>query len=973
MHVHQAPAVGQAVQWPVWVGDLPQLAAAFQPRAEMRDRADEARRAGCGVVLSGPGGVGKSQLAASLARRMRDEELAEGTGLEVLVWARATSPDQVISAYAQAAEQLLLPGADPEDEAGAARLLLRWLTATQRRWLVVLDDVTDPTVVAQWWPDSGSGKGWVLATTRREDAQLSGQGRNLIRLGLYTPNESLAYLRRRLTDAGQAHLYHPDGAAEMADELGYLPLALGHAAAYLINTRRTTADYLTLLRDNGSRLDDLLPLSADTEGYGRPVTASLLLSLNAIDEADTTHLARPLLHLASLMDPLGHPATAWTTPAALEHLRTVRLHKRRWLRRHHPVVTEAEVHSTLEYLRTYALITRDTATAPIRIHALTARAVRETISQGNLSATARAAADTIISVWPDHDHENQELAALLRANTVHLDRLTRPALWQPTTHPCIYRVSQSLTEAGLYQQAVPYDEITVRYSTALHGPDHPDSLTARHNLASSYSDAGRIQEALDLRERVLADRERVLGEDHQDTLDARHNLAISFTDAGRIREALDQSERVLADRERVLGKDHQDTLDARNNLAVSYTDAGRIQEALDLNERVLADYERVLGQDHPDTLTARNNLASSYTDAGRIQEALDLSERVLADYERVLGQDHPETLNARNNLAVSYSDAGRVQEALDLSKLVLADRERVLGEDHPATLITRHNLAVSYTEVGRIQEALDLRKRVLADYERVLGQDHPETLNARNNLAVSYRDAGSVQEALDLRERVLADYERVLGQDHPATLNARHNLAVSYSDAGRIQEALDLRERVLADRERVLGEDHPDTLNARNNLANSYSDDGRTQEALDLRERALADYERVLGQDHPATLNARHNLAVSYSDAGRIQEALDLNERVLADRERVLGEDHPATLITRHNLAVSYAEVGRSKEALDLRKRVLADYERVLGKDHPDTLHARHNLANDHQAAEAVQQPNAATSPNLQPQPNAPE
>ncbi|MGY5051140.1 tetratricopeptide repeat protein, partial [Streptomyces sp. 900105755] len=841
MHVYPPPAPGRSVQWPVWVGDVPRLAAAFQPRTAIRDQADAARREGRDVVLSGAGGVGKSQLAASLARQLRDQEHTTGAGLDVLVWARATSPDQIITAYAEAAGQLHLPGADQEDEDGAARLFVRWLTATQRRWLVVLDDLADPAPLEEWWPDSGAGNGWVLATTRRENAQLSGQGRTLIRPGLYTRDEAAAYLRRRLTDAGHAHLHDPARADDLADELGDLPLALGHAAAYLINTRRTMPDYLTLLRDTSSRLGDLLPPTADTEGYGRPVTASLLLSLDAVDKADTTHLARPLLHLASLMDPLGHPATAWTTPAALSHLRTARPPQRRRLRRHHPAVTEDEVHSALECLRTYALITQDTATAPIRLHALTARAVRETIPPGTLPATARAAADAIFSLWPRHDHEERELAAALRGNAVHLDEVTRPALWRPEAHPCIYQVSSSLTEAGLYKQAIEYDERTALHSNDIHGPDHPDTLTARSNLANAYGDAGRVQEALDLRERVLADYERILGDDHPATLSARNNLANSYGDAGRIQEALDLGERVLADYERILGDNHPATLSARNNLANSYGDAGRVQEALDLGERVLADRERILGDDHPDTLTARNNLANAYGDAGRIQEALDLGERVLADYERILGDDHPDTLSARNNLANSYGDAGRVQEALDLRERVLADRERILGDDHPDTLSARSNLANAYGDAGRVQEALDLRERVLADRERILGDDHPATLTARNNLAVSYRDAGRAQEALDLGERVLADYERILGDDHPATLTARNNLALSYGDAGRAQEALDLGERVLADYERILGDDHPNTLTARNNLALSYRDAGRIQEALDLGERVLAD------------------------------------------------------------------------------------------------------------------------------------
>ncbi|MFF9377901.1 FxSxx-COOH system tetratricopeptide repeat protein [Streptomyces griseoluteus] len=745
LHVHQSPVPGPLVQWPVWVGDVPRLAAAFQPRTGIRDRADQARREGRDVVLSGAGGVGKSQLAASLARQLRDQEYTAGAGLDVLVWARATSPDQIVTAYAEAAGQLNLSGVDKEDEGGAAQLFVRWLTATRRRWLVVLDDLTDPAPLRQWWPDSGGGSGWVLATTRREDAQLSGQGRTLIRLGLYTRDEAGAYLHRRLTDAGHAHLYDPGWVDELADELGDLPLALGHAAAYLINTRRTMADYLTLLRDTGSRLGDLLPPSADTEGYGRPVTASLLLSLDAVEEADTTRLARPLLHLASLMDPLGHPSTVWTTPAALGHLRTARPPQRRWLRRHHPAVTEGEVRSALECLRTYALITQDTVTAPIRLHALTARAVRETIPSGILPATARTAADATLSLWPRHDHEERELAASLRANMVHLDELTRPAMWQPETHPCIYRVSSSLTDAGLYQQAIEYDERTARHSNDIHGPEHRDTLTARHNLAVSYSNAGRVQNALDLRERVLADYERILGDDHPATLDARHNLVASYSEAGRVQDALDLSERVLADYERTLGDDHPATLRARNNLANSYSEAGRVQDAIDLGERVLADRERILGDDHPDTLRARHNLANSYSNAGRVQDALDLGERVLADRERILGNDHPATLDARHNLAVSYGNAGRVQDALDLSERVLADYERILGDDHPDTLRARHNLATSYSDAGRVQETVDLRERVLADYERILGDDHPDTLRARRNLARARDAAAALQ------------------------------------------------------------------------------------------------------------------------------------------------------------------------------------------------------------------------------------
>ncbi|MGW2355812.1 tetratricopeptide repeat protein, partial [Streptomyces phaeofaciens] len=514
------------------------MAAAFQPRIEARESTESARFGESGMVLSGGGGVGKSQLAASLARELRDAERSNGEGLDLLVWAGATDTDQIIAAYAEAANQLKLPGVSSEDVTAAAKEFLRWLASTHRRWLVVLDNITDPQAVMPWWPENKSPNGRVLATTRRSDALLSGHGRTLVRLGLYTQAEARAYLRRRLTDAGYAHLYDSDQAEELATELDLLPLALSHAAAYLINNNCSMSDYLSLLRNAGNNLDDLLPSSADTEGYGLPVTAALLISLNAVAEDDVTRIALPLLRLTSLMDPHGHPAELWTTAPVLNYLGATRRAKRRWLRRSHPVVTQPEIRSALECLRRYSLITQDVSTAPVRMHALTARAVREAIPLVVLRDAARAAADGILSLWPDVDLLDRELSAALRTNTVHLDQHAYPALWLPTTHPCIYRVSSSLTAAGLYHRAVEHDLAIMHRSEDVHGPDHPETFTARNNLAISYRDAGRLQEALALGERVLADYERVLGPDHPATLTARNNLAISYRDAGRLQEAL---------------------------------------------------------------------------------------------------------------------------------------------------------------------------------------------------------------------------------------------------------------------------------------------------------------------------------------------------------------------------------------------------------------------------------------------------
>ena len=81
-------------------------------------------------------------------------------------------------------------------------------------------------------------------------------------------------------------------------------------------------------------------------------------------------------------------------------------------------------------------------------------------------------------------------------------------------------------------------------------------------------------QAIVIGERLVAASERVLGPDHPDTLASRNNLAIAYRAAGRLDEAISLHEQVLAASERVQGPDHPDTLPSRNNLAVAYQARG---------------------------------------------------------------------------------------------------------------------------------------------------------------------------------------------------------------------------------------------------------------------------------------------------------------------------------------------------------------------------------------------------------------
>ncbi|WP_157467196.1 tetratricopeptide repeat protein [Frankia sp. QA3] len=199
---------------------------------------------------------------------------------------------------------------------------------------------------------------------------------------------------------------------------------------------------------------------------------------------------------------------------------------------------------------------------------------------------------------------------------------------------------------------------------ALRGPDHPDTLTTRHEIAYWTGQAGDPAGALDLLRQLLPDRERVLGPHHPGTLNTRHEIASWTGQTGDPAGALDLLRRLLPDRERVLGPHHPGTLNTRHEIASWTGQTGDPAGALDLFHHLLPDLERVLGPRHPDTLTTRHNIAYWTGQTGDPAGALDLSRRLLPDRERVLGPHHPDTLTTRHNIAywarrIEEEQAGR--------------------------------------------------------------------------------------------------------------------------------------------------------------------------------------------------------------------------------------------------------------------------------------------------------------------------
>ncbi|MBO2448936.1 tetratricopeptide repeat protein [Actinomadura barringtoniae] len=693
VHFHlcrrRAPADGDES---LLVGVMPLAAESFQER-EAAARLEQslagsgtAVLTGGGVlgsgVLSGMGGVGKTQLAAAYARRA----LARCVG--VVVWVTAASGQAVIDAYAEAAAGLGVEGCEGRDAEGDAGRFLAWTARTSREWLVVLDDIQDPGDVKDWWPPADAA-GRVLATTRRRDAALSGHGRQIIPIDVYTPAEAHSYLTDRLALVGPSE---PATELEgLAAELGHLPLALSQAAAYMLDASMTCAQYRALLADQDRTLADLAPDSLPDQ-HPQIVAATWALSVARANATRPEGLAGQLLELVSVLDPNGIPQAVLTSPSALAFLG----------------ITEGDrVRQGLRVLDRFSLITHNPAAADreVRVHQLIQRATREhhgpdqPADPDRTAVMANAAADALLHVWPDP--ERDQLGQILRANTTALHHATGNALCPSTgdAHKVLFKAANSLGEIGKVAAATA--AVTELHSLCLHnlGPDHENTLRARSGLAHWRGQAGDEAGAVAAFQDLLTDCLRVLGPDHLATLTTRYNLAQWRGATGDDTGAATAFQDLLTDCLRGLGPDHPQTLLTRSSQAFWRDMAGDAAGTAAMIQGLVTDYLRVLGPDHPKTLGARNMLGLSRGRAGDAAGAVAALQDLVTDYLRVLGPDHPLTLTTRLNLAVWQGDAGDTAGAVATLLDLVTDCLRVLGPDHPSTLIACRNLVYRWNQL----------------------------------------------------------------------------------------------------------------------------------------------------------------------------------------------------------------------------------------------------------------------------------
>jgi tetratricopeptide (TPR) repeat protein len=530
----------------VMVGDIPALRLGFQPRPALMAQLNRAGQ-GPPVVLTGTGGVGKTQLAAAYARA----KLADRWRL--VAWVNARDHETLLAGMAAVADATgLSAGGSRPNSAEAGQAVRDWLEADGSRRLLVFDDVEDPGLLRPFVPAAGESR--ILITVAGESAAEFG---TRLSVGAFSTEEAMALLD------GRTCLADEDGALAVAAQLGYLPLALDQAAAMIAKQHVGWAAYLAKLQALSAE-EHLVWREDEKEPFPPGVAGAVLLAMEAASAADRIGVSIAVIELVAMLSPA---VVRRDLLRAAGQAGTLLGGGRR--------VAASMVDQALEQLNERSLLGLSLDGQAVSVHRLVARVIRAGLApQGRLVRACRAAVSAV-----------EASAAALAEHGNH---------------------------AAVSEMAGQVMALTDNAGAA---PDDADEqlsimLTRLRSFALTHlvELGDTMPHAIAIGEPLTADLERLLGPEHPDTVRARSDLARAYHQTGRVADAVPLVEQVLTAREQLFGAEHARTLTARNNLASAYRATGRAAEAIPLFEQNVATCERLFGADHPKTLASRHSL-----------------------------------------------------------------------------------------------------------------------------------------------------------------------------------------------------------------------------------------------------------------------------------------------------------------------------------------------------------------------------
>jgi len=706
-------------------------------------------------AVKGLGGTGKTQIALEYAYRYYNT-------YQAILWAVADSYEMLFESFVRIAETLNLPERNEQEQKQAVRAVRRWL-GNNTEWLLILDNLEDPNILADFLPLKYDGH--VLITTR---AQTMGICEHSIEVEKMSSEDGALLLLRRakiisLDDPlKKASENDQDVAKKVSEEVDGLPLALDQAGAYIAEHRYSLSAYLDLyrvqhvefLRRRGNAI------------FGHPASVYVTFELCFERIKQNNQAAAELLRFCAYL----HPDTV------LEDMIVTGASKLGPLLG--PVASyRIQLNDAIDELLKYSLMRRNIDGKTLNMHRLVQAVILDKMGKQDQQQLAERVVQVIDSAYEAagsnrvNDHERYtiiQITAQYDSHALYCAKLIEQlGIENIDAVFLLLAAGNSLREQGLYKSAKPLLKQAVKLCERIKGPE--DSLTAHciTGLALLYEQAGQFDRAEPLYQRALEINERAPEPNYVIIASSLNNLGQFNTHRGNYPLAERFYRQALAMQEKSLGLEHPDNAIILHNMAVLYLEQGKYDLAAQVDKRAKA--LRVKEQNSKDTAIVADFANSILLDVkrGNYANAESLCQQALLNLDKAhVPLESPIRALLLSYLAGIYTQQMKVVQAEELYNHVLNIRKKMLGPDHLDVAETLLGLAKLYKHQGNYDQAEPLYEQALDIQKKALRLEHDTVVETLVDLAELYKHQKKYDHAKPLYEEALITIRKTHGLMH---------------------------------------------------------------------------------------------------------------------------------------------------------------------------------------------------------------
>lgn len=748
------------------------------------------------LILTGMGGLGKSQLAVEFSYKFKKK-------YDIIYWFRSDETGSFITDIKKFNKEISI-----EDGNNNNVLLLfqKWMSSEKKvRCLFIFDNVQDEEKIMQLLP--GDFTGDIIITSLNSNWR---KKENTILLKSLDPKESKELVLKSTNFSGEDNEHY---AELLSEELGNLPLALEQATAYIRETGITINEYIQRFQNFRKEISEV----GKALNYDKNLSTTWKMSLLIIEKESKmcVDFFYSLCFMASEKIPRIWFENNTISPNSKEIKSQIELDIFITKLRSFSLITLKEGHISLH--RLVSAITLDHLKAAEKNKWLNFISVFMIKLFDNIKNNPRFDDFTnyfyhlshVIKYIMENKFFNDNIFELLNSQfQYHVEfselgnaEFIARYLFDNTKKNYgleDYRITKALHNLGvIFHMKGSYNEARKAWQTAFKASsDEYEKLQILNNLINVELDSGDIQRSLSYLSEIK--------NNFKTEISLSDQLIISVSEARihSIQFNLEKSEAILLDALNTYKINeinnsiiHSNILSSLGLIHQKYGNYDKSTnfylKSIDINKTIY------INNIHFDIARDLSNIGLNYYNSGDVIRAKRYFRRSLRIYEEIYPDANNSKANLFNSLGMIAEEEGDISKALEYYFKALRDFRENFKKDNQDISMVYYNIGGGYHKNLQYDEAETYLLKAIDIDEKIYGINHPEVAKDYGKLAVLKLDMQLYQDSKKLFEKCLMIYKNNNLYNHIDYASGLGHLSSVLYSLGEEKKARELIEKAF--------------------------------------------------------------------------------------------------------------------------------------------------------------------------------